>query len=378
VTAATSTATWTPTPTTATGATPTQTPTVPGGIIHIRVEAEDGVLTAPMQIFDDATASNCKYISSLEGTSNVCGAGSVMFTVYIPRTDYYRVSTRVKPPDESRNSCWVSMDGGTYYIWTPPVFGSSSAGLCDNTTHWCWDNLSGYAGADIFDPLVFYLTQGYHTLRICPREADPRIDLIDFTTAYDFDTTILPCAWATPTPLPAGAMEDTYISEWYPTVNYGSNWYMKIRAGDSYVSLLRVGVSNIPTTATVTKATLKLYVYSSGPYPMTVNAYKIKKPWAVGAVNWTQAAAASNWTTAGCRNVPNDYESAVRGSGSVSKANVWVQLDISSLAQEWVADPSTNLGVLLRGQTSAGEYVFVTSDSPNASQRPQLEIIYTP
>lgn len=372
------TATWTTTPTAITGATPTRTPTIPGGIIHIRVEAEDGVLTAPMAIFDDATASNCKYVSSLQGTSSVCDAGSVSFTVYIPRSDNYRVSTRVKPPDESRNSCWVSMDGGTYYIWTPPVFGSSSAGLCDNTTHWCWDNLSGYAGADIYDPLVFYLTQGYHTLRICAREADPRIDLIDFTTAYDFDTSILACTWATPTPLAPGTLEDTFINEWEPTRNYGADWYLRIRAGDPKVSLLRTSLSHIPTTATVTRAVLKLYVYSSGPYPMTVNAYKVTKPWAAGEATWIKATAASNWTTAGCRNAPNDYENTVRSSGSVSKVNTWVQLDITSLVQEWVANPSANLGVLLRGQTSAGEYVFVSNDYPNASQRPQLEIVYSP
>jgi len=228
------------------------------------------------------------------------------------------------------------------------------------------------------DPIVFPLTQGNHTIRFCTRESDTRLDLIEVTTAFDFYTAITPCP-VTPTPSPPGVIVDTYLDLWDPGRNYGADWYMWVWvSNNARVGLMRMNLSHIPATATVTRAILKLYVFSSGPYPMTLYAYKVNRPWEANEANWTKATASSDWATAGCQNVPGDYDGTPRASQMVSTASVWVELDITSLAQEWVSNPGSNRGLLLKGQAPAGGHRFTTFDYFNASLRPQLEISYVP
>ena len=366
------TATYTLTPTSGTTPTPTRTPTTNTGIVRVRVEAEDGTLVAPMAITRDETASSCQYVSSPQGASSVCESGGVSFTIYVPRDDNYRIFTRVKSLDEAHNSFWVSMDGGYNYVWSPPPVGSG--GLCDEYG-WCWDSVSDWGLG--LDPVVFPLIKGYHTIRFCAREADTRLDLIEVTTAYDFYTPIAQCP-VTPTPSAPGAIADTYLDTYYPARNYGTYGYMTVRAGYVKVGLMQMDLSHIPVTATVTRAILRLHVFSSGPYPMTLYAYKVNRPWNANEATWTRATASSDWATPGCQNVPNDYDGTPRASQIVSSANTWCELDITSLVQQWVSNPNSNRGLLLRGQTLAGEYTFTSSDYLNASLRPQLDISYTP
>jgi len=179
----------TPTGSATTG--PTLTPTVTptwSEPLRLRTEAEDGTLIAPMGLTEDATASGCYYVSSPQGSDSPCEGGKVIFSVDIPRDGNYRIYTRVKAPDENHNSFWVSVDDSDdYSTWIPPLAGNA---FCD-TDGWCWDSISD--GLRMLDPLVFWFTQGTHTLRICAREADTRLDLIEATTAFDFDTMIIPC-----------------------------------------------------------------------------------------------------------------------------------------------------------------------------------------
>jgi len=368
---ATVTPTATPTPTVLQSATPS--PTVPAGILRLRAEAESGTLSGTMAIHRDATASNCEYVSSSAGSSSVCGAGGVSFNIYVPRDDNYRIFTRVWAPDETRNSFWVSVDDGYNYIWNPPPPGSSSAGLCDG--NWCWDSVSDWSLE--LDPIVFFLPRGDHTIRFCAREADTRLDLIELTTAFDFDTAITPCP-VTPTPQSPGVIVDTYLNAWAVSTNYGTDWYMRIRAGNVKVGLMRTDLSHIPTTATVTRATLRIYVAGSDRYPITLYAHRVNRAWVAGEATWERATAGQPWAAAGCQNVPGDYDGTPYATQIASTVGTWVDFDLRVLAQEWVADPSRNFGILLRGQTPAGEYSFATSDHQSAGLRPQFDISWTP
>ena len=189
---ATATPTWTaapgssPTPT----ATVTATPTTTSGLVRMRYEAESGAVAAPALTYADATASGCSYVAGPVGSGSPCEQGGVSLNIYAQRDDNYRIFTRVKSPDEGHNSFWVSIDNGYQYVWNPPPASSPSAGLCDQDG-WCWDAVSDWSLG--LDPVVFHLTQGNHSLRFCVRESDTRLDLVEVSTAYDFDTQIAVC-----------------------------------------------------------------------------------------------------------------------------------------------------------------------------------------
>lgn len=352
---------------------PTATPTGVGGQIRLRIEAEDGMIIAPMAIQMASTASDCRYVASPVGGTSECDGGSVLFTVYIPREDSYRIMTRVQAPNEGSNSFWLVVDDTGIYTWDPPPVGSPSAGLCDGD--WCWDAVSDWTQG--LDPVHFWLRQGTHTFRFCAREPDTRLDLIDITTAYDFDTNITRCI-TTPTPGVAGEVQDTYISAWKPDTNYGRDWYMNVRSDNQMVGLVRVDLSHIPANAVVLEAHLDLYVYGSGSHPITVSAHRVKRPWIANEANWTKATAATTWGAWGCASTATDYESAAVSSAFLTQAGQWRRFDLTSLAQQWVAQPGENYGIVLRGQGDvATQYTFTTAQYWNAAYRPVFAISYS-
>ncbi|MDZ7261111.1 MAG: Ig-like domain-containing protein [candidate division KSB1 bacterium] len=140
---------------------------------NIRIEAESGTLTSPMQIASDANASGGQYIYVPSGYET----GMATYTVQIATAGDYRIWGRVIGPDESSNSVYVSIDGGAESRWKfrPP------------SASWFW-NLVCHVHDDGYEerPKIFSLTAGNHTLKIRGRQAGSKIDKLIFTTDPNF------------------------------------------------------------------------------------------------------------------------------------------------------------------------------------------------
>jgi|GEM_PF-2630555 len=161
------------------------------------------------------------------------------------------------------------------------------------------------------------------------------------------------------------------------------NWNrLGIAADGSQKALLKFNLSVLPTNVEVVSATLSLV--SSNPTRvgnMTVNCYGVKRPWEVSKASWISATQTTAWEQPGCSG-PSDREMTPISSLVVTGTNITYNWDVTDLARQWVADPSTNFGVLLEGSAAgSGYWTFVSSDQVEEPthwgyrQRPKLELI---
>src|SRR5437867_817024 len=107
--------------------------------VYLALEAESATLVSPMAISSDANASGGKYISPTADSS-----GTATFTINIPVAGTYVVWCRALSPDNSRDSFFVSVDGGTEIDYSTVINGGY-------TNSWQWT----FVNADMVNPSVF-------------------------------------------------------------------------------------------------------------------------------------------------------------------------------------------------------------------------------
>lgn len=173
--------------------------------------------------------------------------------------------------------------------------------------------------------------------------------------------------------------EDTYLSAWQPDTPQWIKNPLQVRP-DAFSPLLRFDLSPIPGYAVITEALLELYVTGRGGYPggtFTMNAYRVLRPWVHTEATWDEARQGVRWTMPGC-NGHNDREATPFESLALGDIDRWYTLDVTTLAQGWLADPSSNHGVLLQGESiHAIEYWFASAQHWLLGNRPRLVVTYT-
>ncbi|OQB26427.1 MAG: hypothetical protein BWY10_02125 [Chloroflexi bacterium ADurb.Bin180] len=156
-----------------------------------RVEAEDGIITAPAIIAYDSGASSGQYVHTLTSY-----AGQVDLRFYVTESGEYMIWGRVSADSYGSDSLWLQVDGSPSLRWDLPL-GS-----------WRWvpapvaDPLPGKTGY-VFEP-------GWHTVSVLGREAGARIDMLELRHIG---------SQATPTPLhaPTGTATQTSAAIQTPT-----------------------------------------------------------------------------------------------------------------------------------------------------------------
>ncbi|MBC7257980.1 MAG: DNRLRE domain-containing protein [Chloroflexi bacterium] len=214
-----------------------------------------------------------------------------------------------------------------------------------------------------------------------------------------------PAPTATPTPTPStpptvltlqqglngyAGTTDTLIDWWAKDTNYGNEPTFSIRGGnydygrqDIHSALLRFDLSPLPAGASVGSARLEIYLTArSNAGSAYFSPYQVVRSWTESGATWNRATSSTYWGLAGCNSTepPNQDRSATATDMQQpppSITNVWVSLDVTDIVRNWVAAPTTNLGLLLRdaGGNSVG-YTFASSENANASIRPKLVIEY--
>ena len=171
---------------------------------------------------------------------------------------------------------------------------------------------------------------------------------------------------------------DTYIAEKNPSSNYGYMANLMAKNDGSYSGLLRFNLQSIPSSAVVNQATLRLYTYNRDYGLSTeIQIYGLLRPWVDTQASWQSASGDSVWGQPGASNPGVDRSEVMYAARTVSTLSTWYSFDITALVAQWVANPGSNYGLLLRGSGSDSvSYSFASANYPSLSVRPQLHIEY--
>lgn len=173
---------------------------------------------------------------------------------------------------------------------------------------------------------------------------------------------------------------DTFISDYGdPDNNYGGEGAMRLRSNDHRASLIRFDLTGIPASAYVYSATLQLYSQSrTNPNPLPVSAHRLLRPWVDVEATWYRASTEQRWAFPGANGLTTDRSAEAFASMIITATGVWTEWPLTDLVQEWVADPESNNGIVLKaGSGTQVEYSLVAAQYlANATLHPRLQVVY--
>ena len=145
-----------------------------------------------------------------------------------------------------------------------------------------------------------------------------------------------------------------------PKSNYGPSPLLPVTSGAT--SFIQFNLSGVPANATVSKATVRLYVDAvtgSGAFDL----YELDTPWTEGSLNFANAPTPGLSAT-GAKPV----------SISSANCNQFVLVDITTLVQEWLNGTVANHGIAIKLTSPGGGFSFDSKESLLTSHEPELEV----
>jgi hypothetical protein len=173
-----------------------------------------------------------------------------------------------------------------------------------------------------------------------------------------------------------GGVSDIYISQVDPEANYEGQVRLAMKGDGSHSALIRFELPEELRGLDVVEATLQLRArYRDKNLPCTAGVYRMLRSWVAGQTTWLSATSAEQWGFPGVW--PSDCEFIPLSERALATADQWYSFDVTSAVNDWLADPASNHGVLLRGATcGAVTYQFASSDDGTQDLRPRLLIVY--
>jgi hypothetical protein len=274
---------------------------------------------------------------------------------------------------------------------------------------------TGTNGNKIYTLLADYQDRGNGLLRIMEFTSNNQVNVKTYavtTQTYETDDdsqftldfsgstpTVTPTS--TPTPTPSSSCQtvnlvasaDTYLSANDVTYNNGGNTALHVDGTtdtNRRTTLLKWDLSSIPSDATVSSASLSLYVEDASP--LAFNLYSMRRAWVEGTGNRAASTTSSNWNTydgtnswgtVGAANTGSDrYDTNLWGAttssfsttGSKTEA---LNVDGVGVVQGWISG-STNNGLIIQNYSgSTNNAAFFTSrEGSTTANRPTLNISY--
>jgi len=184
-----------------------------------------------------------------------------------------------------------------------------------------------------------------------------------------------------------GTVEDTFL-DLNSTANAGSatlNTYTWPASKPANAIMMKWNLSALPANAQIQSATLYLYMNGTGGdslYEIPVHKVINKTPVLSNSNGYTYDGT-NAWTPS---SVP--YNSIPLAQSDIGAAVDAPQIDttygykswnVTSMVQEWVANPAGNLGLVLNSSakaTSDSNRTFASSEAADAGQRPRLVVTY--
>lgn len=201
--------------------------------------------------------------------------------------------------------------------------------------------------------------------------------------------TITSTPTATPIPIMACFREgdggyagsfDANISLYTPNTNMGADVAIRLKTDGAVSSILKFDVSSIPSDRSVVGATLSLYASERDkPYPVYASAYQVLRDWNEMEVTWNSAKTGVPWAAGGCNGVGVDRNGTSADTQLIDGTDVWLNLDVTAMVQDWVATPANNRGLIVIGQGPVTlQYNFRSTEFWGTSFRPRLCVSYLP
>ncbi|PTX53681.1 YD repeat-containing protein, partial [Melghirimyces profundicolus] len=181
-----------------------------------------------------------------------------------------------------------------------------------------------------------------------------------------------------------GNAADTTIASGQPDQNHdvlaGHPWLEVGNNSSTYGNaraILKFNTDTLPADADILDAELNLWTsetYGSGG---TYDLHALTTDFVEMEATWNNADAATPWTTGG----GGDYDAAVSDSvSSITSDPKWHRWNAGTIVQQWVDDPASNHGFLVKrnDEAGAGERVlFLSSEAEEKNLRPKLVVTYT-
>jgi hypothetical protein len=153
---------------------------------------------------------------------------------------------------------------------------------------------------------------------------------------------------------------DSYTSTAAATTNYGASTLLGVD-GATVVTYLQFNLASIPTTASISQATLKLYV-NSVTIAGSFNVDYVKAGWEESTID------ASNAPPLG---------STIASEVAITTAdkNQYILINVTSAVQAWLSGSETNNGIAL---VANGEFyaTFDSKENTTTSHPPELDIAF--
>lgn len=168
------------------------------------------------------------------------------------------------------------------------------------------------------------------------------------------------CLLCTPLFAQAPPSADTFVTSTYPKTNFGSSISLVVQPGAT--TFVQFNLSGIPAGATVTKASLRLYVdalATAGKF----DVYNVTSAWSENTVTY---------------NTKPTIGGSVSVNGPVSiggsSYNQFLLIDITPQVQGWLNGTIPNNGIAIQLVGSSGSFSFDAKESLLTGNGPELEI----
>ena len=177
-------------------------------------------------------------------------------------------------------------------------------------------------------------------------------------------------------------VKDAYITSYAPNTNYergSSATGLIISSPDVPVSsLLRFELGQLPPSAIVKQALLRLYgLERRNTNAFCIEAYALSRDWDDASVTWVRPRPGELWGSPGADAPGVDRTATHSGARAlVDGVNKWYDLDLTDLVQQWIANPESNKGLLLKGQGASNHVALASSQYPDTRLHPALIITY--
>ena len=160
--------------------------------------------------------------------------------------------------------------------------------------------------------------------------------------------------------------DDTFIQKESPNVQSGSVASLQVdnrNLTKEHITYALFDLSLVPFDAVLDKTVLRFFV-NKVAQAGTLQILVVTQQWAEKTLTWNTAIVpASAAVPAGETNIVQ------------ADADSYITIDITHVVQQWVNDPSTNLGLALRGESPALNIALDSKESTSTSHPMELEVV---
>ena len=176
-------------------------------------------------------------------------------------------------------------------------------------------------------------------------------------------TVLLFCSLALPLLSQAPPSADTFVSSATPRVNYGPSITLVVGSGTT--TYIQFNLSGIPAGATVSKATLRLFVDAVAAKG-SFDVYQLNSAWSESTLTYATPAPTPGLSATGGHPI----------SITAASINQFLLIDITALAQAWVNGSIPNNGIALGLTSATGTFSFDSKESLLTGNGPELELAF--